>query len=331
MTDIDQTLEQLLSKASPRPAPDQEATAQARDAVRAEWQAVSGKHRTRQRTLRFALAASLVLGVFAVLNMIGLPQPDPVKVASIQKSVGSIYVLGEQSELMLADGLEVIHQGQTIVTGDDGGIALAWGKGGSVRLDRNTELDFVSDERVFLKSGRIYFDSKPSELIAGITGGDIESFEIDTPFGRVSHVGTQFMTDVGADELRVSVREGVVDVQGQYYPYKAVRGELVLLEGRSRPVVLSVPEYGDEWQWVNRVSPAVNVDGQSVHAFLTWVGREMGMSVEYGTVEVAQTAQRAILEGRVESEPAEALRMRMLTAALDWRFDGGVIYVSESN
>lgn len=331
MSDMDQTLEQLLSKASPRPSPDAAATAAARKAVRSEWQAVSGKQRTRKNALHFALAASILIGVFALFNSLRVPNVDATPIASIQKSFGSIYVLGEQAELTLADGLSAIHEGQTIVTGDDAGIALAWRKGGSVRLDRNTEVEFKSDSSVYLRSGRIYFDSIPSELIAGITAGDIESFLIETEFGVVSHVGTQFMTEVGSDELRVSVREGQVDVRGRYYPHTASRGEQVLFAGRQRPVVLSIPEYGDAWNWVVRTSPTVSVDGQSVHSFLSWVGREMGMSVHYGNDDVERLARAAILEGRVDSEPAEALRLRMLTAALDWHYAEGVIYVSQSN
>ena len=39
MSNVDESLEQLLSKASPRPVPDDVATAVAREAVRTEWQA----------------------------------------------------------------------------------------------------------------------------------------------------------------------------------------------------------------------------------------------------------------------------------------------------
>ena len=331
MSDMDQSLEQLLSKASPRPLPDSAATAAAREAVRAEWHGVSGTHRSRRQVLHFALAASLLISVFALFNTLRVPNADAVQVASIQKSFGSIYVLGEQAELTRADGLSSIHEGQTIVTGADAGIALAWGSGGSLRLDENTEVEFTDNNSVYLMSGRVYFDSSPSMLVAGISGGDVESFQINTEHGVVSHIGTQFMTEVASNELRVSVREGQVEVAGRYYPQTTSRGEQLLLAGRQRPVVLSIPEYGNAWDWIGRTSPSVDVDGQSVHTFLGWVGREMGMSVQYGSDDVEQLARAAILEGRVDSEPREALRLRMLTAALDWRYEEGVIYVSQSN
>lgn len=331
MSDMDKSLEQLLSKASPRQLPDSAATVAARDAVRAEWHAVSGTHRSRRNVLHFAMAASVLISVFALFNTLRVPGADAVPVASIQKSFGSIYVLGEQAELTRADGLSAIHEGQTIVTGADAGIALAWSAGGSVRLDENTEVEFTDNNSVYLRSGRVYFDSMSSTLIAGISSGDVASFQINTEFGVVSHIGTQFMTEVASEELRVSVREGQVEVAGRYYPHTTSRGQQVLFAGRQRPMVLSIPEYGDAWDWIGHTSPTVDLDGQSVHTFLGWVGREMGMSIQYGSDDIEQLARGAILEGRVDSEPREALRLRMLTAALDWRYDEGVIYVSQSN
>ncbi len=331
MSDIDETLEQLLSKASPRPQPDAAATAAARAALRAEWQAVTVRHRIHKKVIHFAVAATVLIAVFSLFNNFRPVDPVPLRVATIQKSFGSIFVLGEQSELTRADDLAAIHEGQTVVTGEDAGIALAWGGGGSVRLDKNTEVAFNSDSSIFLNSGRVYFDSTPSVLVAGIDAGGIADFEIVTQFGVVKHVGTQFMTEVSSDELRVSVREGLVDVAGRYYPHTASRGEQVVFTGRQRPVVLNVAAYGDAWEWVTQTSPAVLVDGQSVHVFLDWVGRELGMRVEYGDVAVEDTARGAIMKGRIDTPPTEALRMRMLTAALEWNMTEGVIYVSRSH
>ncbi len=332
MSDIDESLEQLLSKASPRPVPDSADAATAREAVRMEWLAVSGRNRSRKRMINFAVAATVLISAFSLFNVFRMPDVDIVRVASIQKSIGSIYLLGDQSELIRADDLATIHAGQIIVTGDDAGIALAWGNGGSVRLDSNTVVEFRNDSTVFLRSGQIYFDSMPAGLVTDLVVSDVGSFEIETDYGVVSHVGTQFMTQVESGELRVSVREGQVDVAGQYYPHLVSQGEQVLFSGQRRPAVFSINAYGDAWDWVGRTAPMVDVEGKSVHAFLSWVGRELGMTVEYEDDKVEQVAHQAILKDRIDTQqPAEALRLRMLTAALDWQFVEGVIYVSNSN
>lgn len=330
MNDIDNTLEQLLRRASPRPVPDAEAAAAAREAVRSEWQAVSGRHRSRRKVLRFAVAASVLVAVFSVFSLFRVAEVGVTQVASIQKSSGSIYVLGEQSELLRAEKLTAIHEGQVIVTGDDAGIALTWSSGGSLRLDKNTEVDFRDHETVFLRSGQIYFDSQASELIANVGAVGPVSFQVETEHGVVSHVGTQFMTEVNAGKLKVSVREGQVDVAGQYYAQSASRGEQLVFSGRQRPLVLSFPEYGAAWDWIAAVSPSVSVNGKSVHEFLNWAGRELGMSIRYIDDDVERVARKTLLVGRIDTEPREALRLRMMTVALDWRSEEGVIYVSNS-
>lgn len=330
MSNVDESLEQLLSKASPRPVPDDVATAVAREAVRAEWQAVTGKHRTKKNMVGFAVAATILVAVFSLFNQFRVPDTAMVQVASIQKSFGPIFIVGEQSVLTRADNLEVIHAGQTIVTGEESGIAFAWAEGGSLRFDANTTVEFRDDDSVYLHSGRVYFDSTPSELISGIDVADIGSFKIETKYGVVSHVGTQFMTQLESDELRVSVREGRVAVVGTYYPGTALRGQQLKFSGRQRPVVLDILEYGDAWDWIGRTSPTIDVDGKSAHEFLDWIGRELGRNIEYSDETMEQLARKAILKGRVVDEPAIALRQRMATAAFEWRYEEGTIYVSIS-
>jgi hypothetical protein len=329
MSDIDESLEQLLGKATPRPVPDPAVTAAARESVRAEWQTVSGRYRTRKRAIRFAVAATVVLGFFALFNTFRSNEVEAVQVASMQKSFGSIYVLGEQSQMTLASDLRAVHAGQTIVTGDDAGIALLWGRGGAVRLDRKTELEFRDDSSVFLRRGQIYFDSMPSDLTADVTGGGRDSFEVETPLGAVSHVGTQFMTAVTSSTLTVSVREGTVEVSRDDERFVAERGKQVSFTAGAAVLVLDIPEYGAAWDWIVATSPAISLDGKSADDFLQWAGRELGREIVYASDAVEQASKTARLHGEINRPPAEALGMRMATTGIAWRIEGGTIYVGE--
>ncbi|MBT8089919.1 MAG: FecR family protein [Gammaproteobacteria bacterium] len=325
----DDALEQLLKRATPRPMPSSSDEATVRQAVRAEWQNVSNRHKSRRRMMSFAIAATVLISVFAVLSVFRLSGVDAVQVASIEKSFGSIYLLGESSELRETRDLANVLSGQTIVTGSQAGIGLAWLNGGSMRMDENTRVEFVNDATVYLKSGRIYFDSSPPALIAGITTGGMAEFVVHTDLGKVAHIGTQFMTGVDAGTLTVSVREGQVGVEGQYHSQIASSGEQLTLSGRQRPAVLSISRSGESWEWVSRTSPPANVDGKTLHEFLLWACRELGLEIQWeGQAE--QVARGAILRGRIDTEPAEALRQRMATAALAWHIDQGVIYIGEN-
>ncbi|MBT8102359.1 MAG: FecR family protein [Gammaproteobacteria bacterium] len=323
----DDALEQLLRRASPRPMPPQADEASVREAVRTEWRKVSSKHRTRRRMASLAVAATVVLGVFAAFNLLRVPGVEAVQVAAIEKSIGSIYLLGDSSELRETRDLSSVLSGQTIVTGDQAGIALAWGAGGSMRMDENTRLEFIDNETVYLKAGRIYFDSRPSSLIAGVA--DAERLVVRTDHGEVAHLGTQFVTGVDDRALTVSVREGQVSIDGQYHRHVASSGEQVTFSGRQRPTVLSISRAGEGWNWVSQMSPSPDVDGKPLYEFLLWACRELGLEIHWeGQAE--QVAHAAILKGSIDSEPAEAMRLRLASADLEWRINDGVIYVSDN-
>lgn len=326
----DEALEELLKHASPRPMPSRSDEATVRQALRAEWQAVSGRHRSRRRIVGFAMVATVLIAVFSVFGLFRLPVADAVQVATIQKSFGAIYLLGESSELRETPALSSVFFGQTIVTGHAAGIALAWGHGGSVRLDANTRVTFRDDASVYLESGRVYFDSAPSTLVAGVTSDNTKQFVVITDYGEVTHIGTQFMTRVGDRNLSVSVREGQVSVDGRYYDYIASSGEQVTLTGRQQPAVLSISGYAKDWSWVSRTSPPADVDGKSIYDFLQWVYRETGLEPRFeGQAE--QVARIEFLKGTIDAEPLESLPRWMATTALGYEIDEGegVIYVSE--
>lgn len=325
----DEALEQLLRHASPRPTPSDSDKAIVRQAVRAEWQAVTGRRQVRLRLAGFAIAATVVIGVFAALTLLPLRDTEAVQVASIEKSFGSIYLLAETSELLETDTLSSIRAGQTIVTGDVAGMALGWGTGGSLRMDASTRVRFLDESSVFLESGRIYFDSRSPALAGDPGSGDTADFVVVTEYGEVAHVGTQFMTRIGDGKLTVSVREGEVRVDNRFQEYVASSGEQMTIAGSAQPVVLSISGSGEDWAWVGRTSPVTEVDGRSLHEFLLWACRETGLEFHYEGNAEQIARHEAFLKGAIYTEPLEALKLRLESAGLEWAIVDGAIYVSD--
>lgn len=323
----DAAVEALLEKAVPRPSPPSKDGQAVHEAVMAEWRVITGKARKRQRMTYFAIAASLVLGVAVAFNLLRVMDTPALQVATIGNSHGSIYLLGEQSELRAMTDLTAVFAGQIIQTGDAAGIGLEWGDGGSLRIDENTRIEFTSPESIYLKSGQIYFDSQ-SDSVAAITGS---GFEIETDHGQVKHLGTQYMTAVDSNDLSVSVREGKVQVDGRYVDTaEAVAGQRITISGGAAPVVLNFDAYGPAWAWAEEMAPPTQLDGNSIDDFLVWVARETGLALSYeeGAEQLAGSGK---FIGEVNASPREELRLRMLTANLIYRIDGGTIYVSTSN
>jgi len=330
MSNIEQdSLEELLKQATPRPVPSPDDEAMTRAAVREEWRQVTAGRRSRRRIMQYAVAATVVLGVFGVLNILRTPPVESMPVASIEKSIGSVFVLGDEAELLEVNDAMQVHSGQTIVTRDGAGLALAWGNGGSLRVGANSRIEFTDETSAFLISGRAYFDSLAEAVVAGTDAGETQAFTLRTEFGDVHHVGTQYMGEVDDDALVVSVREGKVFVDGKFHEQTISSGEQVSMAGRQQPSVLSISRSGDRWEWVNRTMPSRDVDGQTVYEFVSWVSRELGLEFQFDEQAEVVAKEEARLKGKIDTGPAEALRLGLASAALDWHIEEGVIYITE--
>jgi hypothetical protein len=318
-------VEELLEKATPRPAPPSEDERVVREAVMAEWQSVAGKVKLRRRLVQFAIAATIVLGVAISFNALQVDNVQPVQVATIEKNHGAIYLVGEQSLMQEASDLSSVYVGQIIETGDDAAISLEWGNGGSLRIDKNTRIEFTSDESVFLRSGQVYFDSQPATM-AAITGS---GFEINTDHGLVKHLGTQYMTTVDARDLIVRVRQGQVSVDGAYVEQAvAVAGQQMTVSGGATPSVLDIDVYGEIWAWAEEMAPVVSMDGKTTHDFLKRIRHETGLALFFESDAAREAADAGELFGTIDTDPRSELEIRMAGEDLRYRIDGGTIYVS---
>ncbi len=315
----DKELESLLSQAGPRPVPPAEDVAAARELVRDEWQSVVGRRR-RNRLLGFAAAATLVVAAIVSFDMLQTPDAPAAQIATIERSFGSIYLLGDRSELREIDDLISVMQGQTVVTGSNSGVAFNFGNDLSLRSDARTRIEFVDPATVYLHDGRVYVDA----AAAGRT-----NLRIESEYGVVEHIGTQYMMTVDKRELMVSVREGKVAIEGSYHDATVVPGKRVRLSGTRRPDFANVPLSGEHWQWVEALAPSADFDGRSVHEFLEWVSRETGLLLEFESPAAERLALAETLNGRIDTAPTDALRVWMMGIDLDWRIEGGVIYISE--
>ena len=315
------SFENLLERVTIRPVPSDEDAEIARSAVRTEWLAATHRRKRQRRFVSLAAAASVLLVIALVARLASTPELIPVQVASIEKSIGSIYVLGEQSRLQVAGDLSSISAGQTIVTGNASGLGLVWGNGGSLRIDADSRVAFVSASAIELVSGRMYFDSMSSNV----------NLDVRTEFGVIRHLGTQYIGRVDSQSLSVSVREGRVSVDGLYFDPVAEQRQRLTITGNTRPQVLSISPYGDEWTWIEVTAPRSDFNGKTIYEFLQWVARETGLTIEFDDPDVERLVRENILKGQVDAEPRIALRQRMLVADLRYDIDlkKGVIHIAD--
>jgi hypothetical protein len=322
---IDKSVERILGNAKARPAPSAEEAQVVRDNVQAEWQALIRKRTTNRRLVSWAIAASILVVVFVGLNTIRLGGISEVQVADIDKSFGSIYMLGDNSELLESNFVHAVTAGQTIITDKDSGIGFAWAGGGSLRIDESTRVEFLSRDAIYLRTGRIYFDSKP--VLTATAASAEAKLTIITDHGEVTHVGTQYMASAQGNTLTVSVREGEIRLERPTSVESALGGQQIQIQGGATVNIVKISPYGENWQWIEPMAPAANVDGRSVHEFLDWVSHETGLKLQFANDNIESRAKNEVLVGTVDTDPTSALRIWMLGSDLDWRITSGKIFV----
>jgi len=285
--------------------------------VQGEWRNVVHRQSRRRNVVRFALAATVMIAAFLSFNVFRTNGIAPAQVATIDKSLGSIYLLGERSELHETSDLESVVAGQSVKTGPDSGLGIVMGTGPSLRVDEQTRIEFVNTGTVHLYSGRIYVDSNQG------------SMTIVTEQGVVTHLGTQYMTAIDGAELSVSVREGKVAVDGAFHDTTVTPGQQVTMRGSQRPRVANIAVHGDAWKWAEEMAPTADFDGKTVRQFLEWVSHETGLDFEFETPRAEKLAS-GTLSGKLDLPPMRALTLRMKSADLEWRIEDGVIYIRET-
>lgn len=310
----DDAVEVLLAQATPRAVPPAEYERTVRAAVHDEWHAVTDARRSRRRMLQFAAAACVLLALFVTFDALREKPAVPVEVATVSKSFGSVYVGEEGTGLKPLASIANVLSGQTVVTDRDAGIGLDWFGGGSLRLDEDTIVEFLAPNSIYLRQGRVYFDSKAV--------GDDAVLGIETAHGSLSHLGTQYMAAVDTLTLVVSVREGAVRVSRRSGIERASAGQRLEFVGDARPSVSNIAATGAQWAWVETTAPTLDFSGRSTYEFLQWVGRETGYRIVFESAEAERLARTGKLIGTIPGlNPREELEVRMLGEDLDFAFD----------
>jgi len=305
-------LERLLPLAGPRPPIPAERAARVEAAVRARW-----GERVRARRRRVALAsaaalATLALGVAAWWRLAAPPALDREPVAQVERLAGT--VLGDDgsagSRPVVAG--EWLEPGVTLDSGDLGRAALRLGAGTSLRLDRSTRVRLTERGRLELLAGAVYLDSR---------GGEAD-VRVETSWGQVRELGTQFEVRAEGDGLRVRVREGAVVLGSRDGAREVPAGVELAIRGDGRPSRRAIASHAREWDWVASIAPSFELDGSTLGEFLGWVSRETGREIRFADPELAATAPALVLGGALaELSPEQALLAVLPTCGLEHRLE----------
>jgi ferric-dicitrate binding protein FerR (iron transport regulator) len=268
----------LVRLAGRRPEVDAERTARVRAAVANQWRATT----RRRRWTRVAVAAAIAATVGGV--MLTRPRTEPP--AAVVKPVAQTAKVRD------------------LTTPDDATTSVQW-NGGTLRLDRGTQLRFDAARTATLLRGAIYYaNDAPGVAVT-----------IRTPFGDVRDVGTRFEVRLGEDAVRVRVRAGAVIVRGT-----TARAGTELVAGRTSTASRTISTSGEEWAWIENAAPPIVLEGKSLDEVLQRIAIEKGLTLE-------RDGPDQMLHGNVPLSVGEALDAATAAAGVTYRIEGDRLIV----
>lgn len=303
----------LLRRVGARPSASAHAMAEARAAVEAEWRATVAMRSRRRQYVGWAAAAGVAVAAFGVWLARPMLQSEPQAVASLARVVGGVEQNRGDGRWTPVTALASLDSGTRLRTAADGRAAVQLGNGIELRLDARTQLALHDAGRATLSTGAVYLDSgRPP----GGPGGPGADFDLETPAGTITHLGTQYEARISDGRVLVGVREGRVRLSGRSGEIIGNAGEqLVVADGQVTRSALAPTAAA--WHWVAEVTPPHVIEGQSVEAFLVWAARQTGRTVVYTSSDVARQARTVTLSGTVEGlTPDEAVAAVLSTTSL---------------
>ncbi len=311
---VDEVIDGVLSSASPRVAPRSSRKEEIYGELRSEWLGgIASKNRTRRYVIG-GVAASIVAAVVLALQFSpGLSESAPE--ATLVRSTGSGTKLNGRplEEHIPINAALGFQQGDELSTGPDAAVAVSWNELGSLRISSSSTVVFTSNERVELLDGDLYYDSRPHNATNSAT------IIVDTPYGRIHHVGTQFVASVGSSGVRISVREGEVSYGDAGESVIVSAGQTAFINDSLVASYSKISATDETWSWVIDIAPRLVVDGRSTREIIEWLSRETGRVVFYESRAAEDYARRDWIKGIGEVGPVRA--MAIVPLASDLRFD----------
>lgn len=333
MKDDEETLANIIRLAGERPEIPLSVESRVYNRVQQEWRSSTAvpngdkvyaevQKSWRRRTLgtqmmRWLVPAGVAATAILAFALLSVPQPEPVQsVATVSRVVGS-GLLAQQ----FSAGSPV-HIGDVITTAADEGLSLSLARHESLRIDANSRLRVDASDRFTLLAGRIYADT--GQFVYRDKG-----LLIDTDFGNVSDIGTQFSVAVSGSALDVAVREGRVDVRNSQQTYAARMGERLTVDKAGTALLVELAPHDPTWAWVTDLAPSFDLAGKSLLEFLKWGARETGRILQFESDDTRMFAMRTDVHGSVEGlTPDQALEAILATTSVRYRIEADKIVIS---
>jgi hypothetical protein len=286
--------------------------------------------RRRWRVRGFAVAAALALATIGLLVMPRLSMwHRPAVVADVAQIVGDVTVLPptDRDWQLLSAFVDGLPAGSRIRTTAGAGVRLLVRGGTDLRVGADTDITMLDGRRLVLSVGRVYVDTG----VGGATG----RIAINTSYGQLVDVGTQFEAQVSLGGLRLRVREGAVQLADSASAggQRCAAGQELRIDTGGRLIRQAIAPFDPQWDWIGVLAQPPKIEGLPLQAFLAWVARETGRPLRYASREHELASSRVILHGSVQDlPPLQALEVVLASTDFSYTIQPeGTIVVAQAS
>ena len=315
IADDDPPLRLLLHRAGRRPPPPEAITAEVYQRTRAAWEA---QVRRRQITHRgYAIAASLVVALLVGRFAWNFYPHQVLAKAPVGQE---LLIAHTYWHPFASRSGGAIYAGDIVQT-DAAGASLLRTDGSDLRIGRDTSLSFMTGAELRLQRGRLYVNTSDA--------GRMQKLVVATDFGRVEHLGTQYLVDRERDALLVAVRDGRVAVHYDRDQALELRGgEAAHLDSQGTLRRWTLAAFDGVWDWADALAAPLPIDGLSLYSVLDSIARRAGLELRYDTPAAEAESRKLLLHGApLELQPRQALQAVLATTSLAGQADGREIMV----
>ncbi|HEY8184236.1 MAG TPA: FecR domain-containing protein [Thermoanaerobaculia bacterium] len=288
----DERIAALLKMAGPRAAVPADVMLRVRSATHDAWS--DAVHRSGRRRIEMWIAAAAAAALVIALQI-------PKDRISRPRTVAADVLPGGQG----------VVTGSVISTLPESTMTLKWREHGSLRLAASTLVRFDSVDAITLQRGTIYFSSD-----AGA-----KPIVVRTKFGIVRDIGTQFEARLEPASLRIRVREGRIELNGN-----DAEAGTELTAGADGVKKRSIPVAGADWNWVLAAAPPMTLEGNA-REVLAAIAREKGLKLIFTDRALADSVNRMSLHSRTPLTPDEALVAATTASNLAYRVSGDTLTI----
>jgi hypothetical protein len=262
----------------------------------------------RRRLIRLAAVASVALATLVGVALVRAPSGGPTALAQVVHLSGASVTSGGPV-VRVGDGL---YSGSHVRTGPDGFVGFAY-RDADVRLGNDSTLA-LHLEHLELRRGKVYIDTGAGEHRR------TSPIVLETQWGTLTHVGTQFLVQSSDAGLSSAVREGTIVLRtgAARRELNAPRGAAAIIEvdARGRLSTSFEPVGGERWGWISSATPGFAIAGHSALAALEWAARETGRELLFADAQARTYARGVVLGSNADARARSLEDVRVIVTRL---------------